>query len=74
MPELQLNPKKTALVLIDLNNIILGFNTTPYAPAQVVERSKKLAEAFRAVKADQDTIRLQNEYFEKTKNPVDTKQ
>ncbi|HEY2466432.1 MAG TPA: isochorismatase family protein [Terracidiphilus sp.] len=51
MPELQLNPKKTALVLIDLNNIILGFNTAPYAPAQVVERSKKLAEAFRAAGA-----------------------
>jgi len=33
-----------------------------------------LAEAFRAVKADQDTIRLQNEFFEKTKNPLATKQ
>jgi creatinine amidohydrolase len=33
-----------------------------------------LADAFRAVKADQDTIRLQNEYFEKTKNPLATKQ
>jgi creatinine amidohydrolase len=33
-----------------------------------------LADAFRAAKADQDTIRLQNEYFEKTKNPLATKQ
>jgi creatinine amidohydrolase len=33
-----------------------------------------LADAFRAVKADQDTIRLQNEFFEKTKNPLATKQ
>lgn len=33
-----------------------------------------LAAAFRAVKADKDTIRLQNEFFEKTKNPLATKQ
>lgn len=33
-----------------------------------------LAEAFRAVKADTDTIRLQNEFYEKTKNPLATKQ
>jgi hypothetical protein len=45
MPELQLNPKKTALVLIDLNNAILGQNTAPYTAMQVVANSKKLAEA-----------------------------
>ncbi len=33
-----------------------------------------LVEAFRAVKADHDTIRLQNEYFEKIKDPLKTKQ
>ena len=48
MPELQLNPKKTALVLIDLHNAILGLNTAPYTAAQVVANSKKLAETFRA--------------------------
>lgn len=36
--------------------------------------ANSLADAFRAVKADQDTIRLQNEFFEKTKNPIETKQ
>jgi creatinine amidohydrolase len=36
--------------------------------------ANSLAEAFRAAKADEDTIRLQNEYFEKTKNPLTTKQ
>lgn len=36
--------------------------------------ANSLAEAFRAVKADQDTIRLQNEFFEKTKNPIETRQ
>jgi nicotinamidase-related amidase len=46
--ELQLDPKKTALVLIDLQNAIVGMNTAPHAAAQVVEKSAKLAAAFRA--------------------------
>jgi nicotinamidase-related amidase len=48
MPVLQLNPKTTALVLIDLQNATVGVNTAPHAAAQVVANSKKLAEAFRA--------------------------
>ena len=51
MPVLQLNPKKTALVLIDLQNSTVGVNTAPYAAMQVIANSKKLAEAFRAVGA-----------------------
>ena len=51
MPELQLNPQKTALVLIDLNNAVLGFNTAPYTAGLVAANSKKLAEAFRAAGA-----------------------
>jgi nicotinamidase-related amidase len=51
MPVLQLNPKKTALVLIDLQNSIVGVNTVPYAAVQVVANSTKLAEAFRAAGA-----------------------
>ena len=47
MSELQLNPKKTALVLIDLQNAIVGMNPVPHTAAQVVENSKKLADAFR---------------------------
>jgi nicotinamidase-related amidase len=45
--DLQLDPKKTALVLIDLQNAIVGMNPVPHAAAQVVENSKKLADAFR---------------------------
>jgi nicotinamidase-related amidase len=45
--ELQLDPKKTALVLIDLQNAIVGVNPVPHTAAQVVENSRKLAEAFR---------------------------
>ena len=47
MAELQLDPKKTALVLIDLQNAIVGINPVPHAAAQVVQNSRKLADAFR---------------------------
>jgi nicotinamidase-related amidase len=47
MADLQLDPKKTALVLIDLQNAIVGMNPVPHTAAQVVENSRKLAEAFR---------------------------
>jgi nicotinamidase-related amidase len=48
MAEIQLDPKKTALVLIDLQNAIVGMNPVPHTAAQVVENSRKLAESFRA--------------------------
>jgi nicotinamidase-related amidase len=44
---LTLDPKKTALVLIDLQNGIVGRDTKPYAAGEVVERSRKMADAFR---------------------------
>ncbi|HEY2472928.1 MAG TPA: isochorismatase family protein [Terracidiphilus sp.] len=47
MPEFQIAPQKTALVLIDLQNAILGVNTAPYSAIQVIENSRKLAEASR---------------------------
>jgi nicotinamidase-related amidase len=45
---LQLNPAKTALVLIDLQNGIVSRDTKPYPATEVVERSRAMAEAFRA--------------------------
>src|ERR1700693_4614002 len=47
MPELRLDSHKTALVLIDLQNAIVGMSTAPHPAAQVVANSAKLAEAFR---------------------------
>lgn len=47
MPEFQIAPQKTALVLIDLQNAILGVNTAPYSAMQVIENSRRLAEASR---------------------------
>ena len=38
------------------------------------EWSRQIAEAISGVKADQDSLRLQNEFFEKTQHPLDTKQ
>jgi nicotinamidase-related amidase len=49
--ELTLDMTKTALVLIDLQNGIVGRDTKPYTPAEVVERSRSLADAFRTKNA-----------------------
>jgi nicotinamidase-related amidase len=46
--EWKLNPKTTALVLIDLQNAIVGYETKPYSASEVLERSRAMAEAFRA--------------------------
>jgi nicotinamidase-related amidase len=43
MPALQLDPKKTALVVIDLQQGIVARQTAPYSPSQVIERSAHLA-------------------------------
>jgi nicotinamidase-related amidase len=49
--KLKLDPKKTALVLIDLQNGTIGRETTPYSASEVIERSRRLADAFRAKNA-----------------------
>jgi nicotinamidase-related amidase len=46
--ELQLTPAKTALVLIDLQQGIVGMQTAPYPAADVVQKGARLARAFRA--------------------------
>jgi nicotinamidase-related amidase len=47
MAEFQLDPRKTARVLIDLQNAIVAMSTALHPAAQVVDNSGKLAEAFR---------------------------
>ena len=69
MAELQLDPKKTALVLIDLQNAIVGMNPVPHSAAQVVENSKKLADAFRGQGAPVVYVRVDLNDF--VKLPVD---
>lgn len=46
-----LDPRTTALVLIDLQYGIVAMNVQPNTSAEVVSRSRRLADAFRAAKA-----------------------
>jgi len=48
MSNLSLHPPTTALVAIDLQNALLGFNTAPYPATHVVNKNRQLAEALRA--------------------------
>ena len=48
MDPLHLDPKKTALVLIDLQNGIVARTTAPYSPAEIVKNGNRLAKACRA--------------------------
>jgi nicotinamidase-related amidase len=45
--DLTLNAKTTALVLIDLQNAILSRDTKPYSTADVAQRCRTMAHAFR---------------------------
>jgi nicotinamidase-related amidase len=47
MSSLHLDPSKTALVIIDLQQGIVARQTAPYSPSQVIERSARLAERLR---------------------------
>ena len=51
MDPLKLDPRTTALVLIDLQKGIVGRQTAPHAAAQVVERGARLASRCREVGA-----------------------
>ena len=48
MAAVQLDPKSTALVLIDLQNGIMGRTLAPHAASDVVRRAAKLADAVRS--------------------------
>lgn len=48
----------TALVLIDLQNLVVGLPTTPYTGAEVVARAVELADAFRRHGAPVVLVRL----------------
>jgi nicotinamidase-related amidase len=69
MAELQLDSQKTALVIIDLQNAIVGMNTEPHAAGQVLENSRKLAQVFRAQGAPVVYVRVDLNDF--MKHPVD---
>ena len=58
MPELTLDPATTALVLIDLQQGIVGGTTAPHAAADVVTRAARLAAACRASGAHVVLVRV----------------
>jgi nicotinamidase-related amidase len=51
MPSLTLDPRSTALVLIDLQQGIVAADTKPHAARDVVERATRLARRFRELHA-----------------------
>ncbi|HVO34406.1 MAG TPA: hydrolase [Gemmatimonadales bacterium] len=51
MDALSLDPRTTALVIIDLQRGIVGRQTAPHSAAQVVERARRLAERCRETSA-----------------------
>ena len=55
---LSIDPKTTALVLIDLQNGIVSRDTKPYPAGEVIERSRQLADAFRARNAPVVYVRV----------------
>jgi nicotinamidase-related amidase len=55
---MQLDPKSTALVLIDLQKGVLGMPVVPHPAATVYERSLRLAERFHAAKAPVVWVRV----------------
>ncbi|HVW10758.1 MAG TPA: isochorismatase family protein [Bryobacteraceae bacterium] len=55
---LNLDPKKTALVLIDLQNMVLSRDTAPYPAGDVVARARSMADAFRAKEAPVVYVRV----------------
>ena len=48
--------------------------TQEYGAAAQQYWSQKIAEALKAIKADTNSLKLQNEFFEKTQHPLDTPQ
>lgn len=70
---LTLPAASTALVLIDLQNGIMGFQTQPRSPAEVVAASKAVAQRFRAAGAHVVLVNVDFApgYADALKAPVD---
>jgi nicotinamidase-related amidase len=49
MSQLVIDPRKTALVAIDLQNAILRMNPAPHAAAEVVSNNGRISDVLRAM-------------------------
>jgi len=70
---IELDPKTTALVLIDLQNGIVGMNLVPRSGTAVLATSQGLAERFRAAGAPVVLVRVAfaDDYADAPRQPVD---
>lgn len=48
MPNVSLDPQRTALLVIDLQNLLMGIDAAPYPVAEVVKKNRQIAEALRS--------------------------
>jgi nicotinamidase-related amidase len=73
MAELNLDPKTTALVLIDLQKGIVGRALAPYSGADVLKAGKELAQQFRAAGAPVIlvSVRWAADFKDALRQPVD---
>jgi nicotinamidase-related amidase len=73
MPELSIDPKSTALVLIDLQNGITRHSTAPHGSADVISRAVRLADAFRSRGSTVVLVRVafSADGSDRVKTPVD---
>jgi nicotinamidase-related amidase len=57
-PRMNIDPRSTALILIDLQRGIVSRDTTPHPASQIVERAVRLAARFREVRATVVLVRV----------------
>jgi len=73
MPDFNLDPRTTALVLIDLQKGIIGRPLAPYSGAEVLKAGKDLAQRFRAAGAPVIlvSVRWAADFKDALRQPVD---
>ncbi len=76
MPELSIDPKTAALVLIDLQNGITRMSTAPHSSADVISRAVRLADAFRSRGSTVVLVRVAfaADGSDRVKTPIDAQQ
>jgi nicotinamidase-related amidase len=70
---MQLDPKDTALILIDLQKGVLAMPVVPHAPGDIYERSMRLAQRFRDAAAPVVRVRVSfsRDFADAFRPPVD---
>ena len=71
---LAISPDKTALVLVDLQNGVVGRSVAPYSASDVLAKSISLAEAFRSIGSTVVLVRVSfaPDGADRVRQPVDS--